>query len=432
MRYAARFLLFSLFMTLGCSQPSENGLWVGHTSHGDEIWLLVKNHSIAWFRTVLRLPAECDSGAVPKPIVGRRKLATTRGEGVFHEGVAEVDGKRRFEPPVEQTVVLKARFRSPAELNGELSSTAQGESGLLDKCRAKETLTWAVHRASAAEIVRSSLTLVERREAGERNPQPPATDGVWMGQTAEGAEISFLLLNNTLAWFRTGIDLPMQCRLGETKLRIDDPGEAELKDDTFRASTTPYSPLVNVEASVSGKKAGQSFEGRLEYSAVSSFYKDCKFRIASVWSAHQLPAKEAKARLSAHERVGLGETIPLLAKFEFGTIEGSECDKAPFVPAARPHRLSSPATRLAYRIEVNPEAASLVDEVETRIEPALGPEVRRCSFTNAFIGTNGYSRDITTLMQLADGAVFPPGTYRLSVYFNNESMPSYTESFVVK
>ncbi len=439
MRYA---VLSFLLLTPALGQPAPDGLWLGRTSGGSEIWLLVKDNRVAWFRTVLSLPAECAYGRQkPKAIVKRRTLQTLEaGAGVFRDGAAEAEYKRGPEPFVEQTVVLKARLASPAELSGEVISTAQGDRSVLEKCSAKQALSWTAHRASAAEVAESTLTLEERREAGEKDAQRPPADGVWVGQTAEGAEVSFLLLNHTLVWFRTGIALPDECRMDRSgsgpKVRIAYPDQADWTGDGFTASGTSSEPLLSAEVSIVGKKTGQSFAGQLQYAAVgdSSFLEKCKFQISSGWTARQVPVAEAKARLSIQERVELGESIPLLKKFEFGTIEGNECGKAPFVAAAvRPFQLASPATHLAYRIEINPEAAPLVQEVTTNIEPALDSGTRYNTCTDRIQdGMRSVPGVITTVLQRIDGAALRPGKYRFSVRFNHEPAPAYTEAFVVK
>jgi hypothetical protein len=336
--------------------------------------------------------------------------------------------------------MLKARFGPGTESSGELNSTANGGTQI-PACKATEALNWTARRATQADIASSTLSLEERREAGERDPKPPANDGVWIGQTPAGVVVRFLLLDNTLAWLRTDLSLPDQCELGpkdsryRTRVRFAELTGGELKDGAFRAAGSPTESLLKVTGAVSGRLSGGQFDGRFEYAAKgdSAFLKNCDYKIASEWTAHKAAPEEAKPLLSVHERIALGENVPMIRKVEFGSVAGNECGKQPFVPAAKPYQYPSPAVHIAYRIEMNPEAAPLVNEVGTEIEPALGSETYRNYCTDMIIdGGRSVPGVITTILRRSDSAPLRPGVYKFKVKVNGETTAAYTESFTVK
>jgi hypothetical protein len=418
-----------------------DGLWIGETSAGDELWMLVKGGKVTWIETPVNLPPECrfgggHMGGARRPV---RKIKIG-APGQIRDAAFSAEITDSWEPFLNEAAKLSGRFATPAEMNGEFSSTPSSPSGAERGCTGPIAFTWRARRATHEDIIESRLTLAERREAGERNPQPPPTDGVWMGQTSDSKEIQFLIQENTLVWLKTGhvVALPPACgfmdRAGEEKVgfTVSDPADALVRDGAFKAIYRGHRPFSFVDYVMTGKKTPEGMAGDLEFSA-NDPAKGCDVRTAWTWTAHKASLEEAKPHLSVPERVQMGESIPVLKGVAMGRVPGGDCQKGAFEPGAKPYVYPAGVREVAYRIQFNPEGASFLRSSRGIIKGPIGGGTTTTSCTTyAIIMGNPAPSATTTIVRRTDKAPFQPGAYKLEVSLGESSAPSATVSFTVK
>jgi hypothetical protein len=418
-----------------------DGLWTGETSAGDELWMLVKGGKVVWIETPVDLPRECrfgggNMGGARRPV---RKMKIG-APGQIRDAAFAAEIADSWEPFLNEAAKLNGRFATPAEMAGEFSSTPSSPSGAVRGCTGPIAFTWRAHRATRDEVMASRLTLAERIEAGERDPQPSPTDGVWIGKTSGDKDIQFLIQENTLVWLKTGHEVPMPPACGfmgtaeqeKVGFSVEDPAEARVKGGAFKAVYRGNRPFKLVDYVMTGKKTPEGMAGDLELTA-NEPAKGCDVRMAWTWTAHRGSLEEAKPHLSLPERIQAGESIPVLKGVSMGRVPGGDCQKGPFEPGTKPYVYPAGVREVAYRIQFNPEGASFLRSSRASIKGPIGGGTTTTSCTTyAIIMGNPAPSATTTIVRRTDKAPFPAGAYKLEVYLGEAGAPSATVSFTVK
>jgi hypothetical protein len=171
---------------------TNDGLWLGQTSQEQDIYLLIKDHSVQWLKTAYQLPQEC-MFSNRKSLLITHRFKPDNPLPLIEERNFAGEVKGSWESFTEETVLLKGEIQSKERMQGEIQVIVTKASS--SNCKYSDNITWIVHKADLAELHTAQLSIGEREEAGEKDPKLSIIDGVWIGTNIEGKKV--MLFNST-------------------------------------------------------------------------------------------------------------------------------------------------------------------------------------------------------------------------------------------